>query len=204
MTDDKCDISSFIEGLNEPEQPDFEKKALPTILQTETAPSALFKVEKLQLQFRNGEQRQYERIKGSVVGAVIVVAMLDDKNFILIREYACGLHRYELGLPKGRLEPGEDVLAGANRELMEETGFGAHDLQEVNILSLAPGYMAHCTHIVIAKNLYVKKLPGDEPEPIDVYRWSLANLHELAQRSDCTEGRTLAALYLIRDLLRSA
>ena len=38
------------------------------------------------------------------VGAVIIVAMPDDEHVLLIREYACGVHRYELGLPKGRLE----------------------------------------------------------------------------------------------------
>lgn len=166
------------------------------------APSELFKVERLELRFSNGVERRYERMVGSVVGAVLIVALKDDDQVLLIREYACGTHSYELALPKGRLEPGESVLEGANRELMEETGFGARSLREITSLTLAPGYMAHRTHVVLATDLYPRRLPGDEPEPIEVVPWSLDDLFALSQRDDCTEGRSIAALYLIRDYLK--
>ena len=89
-------------------------------------PGKLFKVERLDLEFSNGVKRTYERLRSHGLGAVIVVAMRDDETVLLVREYAAGLHHYELGLVKGRLEPGETVLEGAQRELKEEIGFGAH------------------------------------------------------------------------------
>lgn len=175
---------------------------LPDILNRQMADSELFKVEQLDLLFSNGERRRYERLLGGVVGAVLIVAQREDGQVLLIREYACGTHSYELGLPKGRLEKGETIIEGANRELMEETGFGANSLIELTSFTLAPGYMAHRTHVVLARDLYEKRLPGDEPEPIEVVPWSLDDLFSLSQRDDCSEGRSLAALYLVRDFLQ--
>ncbi len=165
----------------------------------ERRPADLFKVEQVELEFSNGQRRTYERLISRGLGAVIVAAMPDDDHVLLIREYACGMHRYELGLPKGRLDPGETLLEGANRELQEECGFGARQLEEIGHLSLAPGYMTHVTHIVLARDLYPSRLPGDEPEQLEVFRWPLKKLAELVKRPDCTEGRSIAAMYMIRD-----
>jgi ADP-ribose diphosphatase len=162
----------------------------------------LFKLEKLELEFSNGTKRSYSRLHTHGLGAVIVVAMVDEETIVLVKEYAVGLHHYELGLVKGRLEAGETVLEGAERELKEEIGFGAHDLVEITALSLAPGYMTHVTHVVLARDLYPEKLEGDEPEALEIVHWPLADLHSLVQRPDCTEGRSIAALYITRDYLQ--
>ena len=176
---------------------------LPKILaRREQDPGKLFKVEKLDLEFSNGQKRTYERLRTHGLGAVIVVAMLDDDTVLLVSEYAVGLHHYEIGLVKGRLEAGETILEGAERELKEETGFGAHNLIELTTLSLAPGYMTHITHVVLARDLYPEKLVGDEPEELEIVPWPLADLHTLVQRPDCTEGRSIAALYIARDYLQ--
>lgn len=168
---------------------------------SEYDPGKLFKVERLDLEFSNGETRTYERLRSTGLGAVIVVAMPDDETVLMVREYAAGLHHYELGLVKGRLETGETVLEGAQRELQEEIGYGAHDLLELTTLALAPGYMTHITHVVLARNLYPSRLEGDEPEALEIVPWRLSDLYTLVQRPDCTEGRSIAALYITRDYL---
>jgi len=176
---------------------------LPRILaKSEHDPGKLFKVERLDLEFSNGEKRTYERLRSRGLGAVIVVAMRDDETALLVSEYATGLHHYELGLVKGRLEVGETVLEGAQRELREEIGLGAQDLVELTTLSLAPGYMTHVTHVVLARNLYPAKLEGDEPEELEIVPWRLSDLYSLVQRPDCTEGRSIAALYIAREFLQ--
>ena len=169
---------------------------------SEHDPGKLFRVEKLELEFSNGEKRTYERLHTHGLGAVIVVAMQDDDTVLLVSEYAAGLHHYELGLVKGRLEKGETVLEGAERELKEEIGFGARNLVELTSLSLAPGYMTHVTHVVLARDLYPESLQGDEPEELEIVPWPIADLHSLIQRPDCTEGRSIAALYIARDYLQ--
>jgi ADP-ribose diphosphatase len=181
---------------------DKPRQALPQIRATRLRdPSKLFQVEQLDLEFSNGARRTYERMKSSGLGAVIIVPMLDEDTVLLVREYAVGLHHYEIGLPKGRLEHGESVLEGAQRELKEEIGYGARDLQELTRLSLAPGYMTHITRVVLARNLYPEKLEGDEPEELEVVPWPIHDLLPITQRDDCTEGRSIAALYIARDFL---
>ena len=173
----------------------------PEILDTHTvARSRLFRIEAVSLRFSNGTEAEYERLRSAGhVGAVIVVPMMNDNTVLLIREYGVGLERYELGLPKGRVEPGEQPLAAADRELQEEVGFGARRLTHLRTLSVAPGYMGHLTHAILAEDLYPQRREGDEPEPIEVVPWPLADLGGLMACDDLTEARSIAALYLARD-----
>lgn len=161
-----------------------------------------YRMERLDLEFGNGERRRYERLHGRGHGAVVVVPMLDDDTVLLVREYAAGVHRYELGLVKGRIDAGETPLQAADRELKEEAGYGARSLQVLRALSLAPTYMSHQTHLVLARDLYPERLPGDEPEELEVVPWRLDRLHELILREDFSEGRSIAALFIAREWLR--
>ncbi len=165
------------------------------------ARSRLFCVEELDLEFSNGVKTRYERLKSTGFGAVLIVPMPDPDTVLMIREYAAGTERYELALPKGRMENGEDILEAANREIQEETGHGARRLQHLGSLSLAPGYLGHRTHIVLAEELYASRLPGDEPEEIEVVPWRLSELNTLLQREDCSEARSIAALFMVREHL---
>ena len=155
-------------------------------------------MEKLSLTFSNGAERQFYRVVPNSNHAVMVVAMLDVETVLITREYGCGFHRYELGLPRGRIDDGEDILVAANRELQEEAGFAANRLNYLRTLSLAPTYMAHEIHVVLARDLRLSQLEGDEPEPIDVIPWKLAEIESLALHPEFTEGRALGALLLAR------
>ena len=160
------------------------------------------RMERLDPEFSNGERRRYERLHGRGHGAVAVVPMLDAETVLLVREYAAGVHRYELGLVKGRIDAGETPEQAANRELMEEAGYGARDLQVLRSITLAPVYMSHQTHLVLARDLYPQRLPGDEPEELEVIPWKLDDLGELSLREGFSEGRTIASLFIAREWLR--
>ncbi len=168
----------------------------PEILNCETiATSRLFKIEQLNLQFSNGEKRTYERLAGGKSrGAVIILPLLSDDTFLLIREYAAGTDRYELGLPKGLVEKNESIFEAANRELKEEIHYGAKELHEIKTFSVAPGYINAETHLILAKSLFEESLPGDEPEEIEVIPWKLDNVETLFRRDDFTEARSIAAV----------
>ena len=181
------------------------KRNPPEILAKQTvAQSRLFSIEALDLRFSNGEQRTYERMKPSGRNAVMMVPVTEQGDILLVREYAAGVERYELGLPKGRTEVGESILDAANRELKEEVGYGANRLHHLTSVSIAPGYLEHMTEIVMAQDLYEEKLPGDEPEELEVVPWGMDHLNELFNCGECTEARSIAALFLIKEYLKNA
>lgn len=177
-------------------------RKLPIVHATRPANASRFlRTEEVDLEFSNGQRRTYERLKGSGLGAVIIVPMLDDDTVLLVREYGAGTARYELGLPKGRLDRDETVEQGAERELKEEIGYGARELHILTNLSLSPAYMTSMTHVVLARDLYEERLPGDEPEELEVVPWRLSELHTLLLQPDITEGRSIAALFIAREYL---
>ncbi|CUU22556.1 ADP compounds hydrolase NudE [Duffyella gerundensis] len=173
----------------------------PTILNVEAvARSRLFTIEAIDLAFSNGARRVYERMKPSEREAVMIVPVIDD-HLILIQEYAVGLETYELGFPKGLIDPGETPFEAANRELKEEAGFGAQSLHQLGKLTMAPSYFSSKMNIVVAEGLYEERLEGDEPEPLIVHRWPLANLLGLLEHPDFREARNVSALFLVREWL---
>lgn len=171
----------------------------PEILKRSTvAKSRLFRADQLHLRFSNGEERLYEKLCSRGNGAVLIVPLLDEKTVFLVREYAGGLEDYHMGLPKGAMDAGESMFTAANRELMEEVGFGARRVHYIKRVYLSPSYMEHSIHILIAEGLYPAKREGDEPEPLEVVACPFDQVDELVMRGDVLEGRTIAALYMAK------
>lgn len=171
----------------------------PKILHVETvARSRLFNVESVDLEFSNGERRVYERMRPSGREAVMMVPVVGD-SLLLIREYVVGTESYELGFPKGLIDPGETVNQAANRELKEEVGFGATRLTFLKKVGMAPSYFSSQMNIVVAEDLYPESLEGDEPEPLVPVRWPIATMMELLDEPDFSEARNVSALFLFRE-----
>ena len=180
----------------------FNKK-LPIISNNQqVAQSRLFKIEQIDLTFSNGEKRQYERMLGSGRGAVMIVPMLDDETMLLVREYCAGTHSYELGFPKGLIDPDEIAEQAANRELKEEISYGAKKLLHLQQVVMAPAFFSAKMDIFIAKELYNEKLVGDEPEPLEIVPWKITDYKRLLIQADFNEARSVAALMLVVDKLR--
>lgn len=181
---------------------EWENQTLPEIKHSElVAQSKLFKIEQIDLTFANGEERIYERMKGSGRGAVMVVPCLNENDMMLVREYAAGTHTYELGFPKGLIDPGETPEEAANRELKEEIGFGANKLIPLKTLLTAPTYSSAKMHIFIASDLYEASLPGDEPEPLEKEVWSWSSYQDLMDHPDFNESRSVSALLMAKAVL---
>lgn len=171
---------------------------LPTIQARRTvAQSRFFKVEQVDLEFSNGVKREFERMAGSGRGAVMIVALTHDKHFLLIKEYSAGTHSYQLGFPKGLIDPGETPIEAANRELQEEAGFKAQTYTPLKQLAMAPTFFDAHMHVLIAEGLSESHLEGDEPEPLEVIKWSLDDMQSLLDREDFCEARSVAALMLL-------
>lgn len=178
----------------------------PEILSTSVvAQSRLFAIESLELRFSNGEERTYERMKPSNRGGVMIVPVTEQGDLLLIREYSAGTERYELGFPKGLIDPGEEPQQAANRELKEEIGMGADKFVLLKQVVLAPSYFSSRMSLFLATGLYPERLQGDEPEVLEVVRWPLQQAEELLTHLDFCEARSISALMLaLRELNKEA
>lgn len=178
---------------------------MPKILsKSVAAQSRLFTIESLELEFSNGVNRTYERMRPSQRHAVMIVPVTADGDLLLIREYGAGTERYELGFPKGLIDSGETPEQAANRELKEEIGKGARQLTPLKEVVLAPSYFSSKMIIYLAQDLYDEKLEGDEPEPLEIVRWPLNQANELLNHLDFSEARSITALIFAQRQLQAS
>lgn len=160
--------------------------------------SRLFHAQAQELEFSNGERRQYERLNPDNHDAVLCLPLLDKNTVLLIREYGAGIGKYYLSFPKGAVDPGESLETCANRELKEEIGYGANSIHLLRQLHLSPSYMGNSIHLVIAEDLYPEKLPGDEPEPLDIVPYPVKDLEKLLYEPSFCEAYAHAAINFLR------
>lgn len=174
------------------------EQILPEILTTRiVAQTAIFEVQQVDLRFHNGEKRTYERLTPARKPAVMVLP-IENHELIMIREYAVGSERYELGLVKGLMDADEMPQHAANRELQEEIGMAARDIQYLRLLYGSPSHMYSPIYVFVAQDLYPSKLVGDEPEPLIQVRIPFHQLDELINDLNFGDARTLAALMLFQ------
>ena len=165
------------------------------------AKTRIFEIQSVELKFSNGALRTYERFKPSSRAAVMVLP-LDGEDLLMVREYAVGTERYELGFPKGLMEQCETPTQSANREMQEEIGLGAKEFVHLRTVNASPSFMHNPMHILLARDFYPSRLDGDEPEPLQLVRFPLANIDNLINDPDFCEARNLTALYCLRDYLK--
>ena len=128
-------------------------------------------------------------------GAIVVIA-LDERNGVaLVRQYRHAVKRYLLELPAGGLEPGEEPLATAQRELREEVGVEAARWTPLGHFFSSPGFANEILHVFLAEDLRPAYAEPDEDEDIAVVRYSLSELYEHPERIE--DAKSLAALFLL-------
>ena len=162
--------------------------------------SRLFAIEQVGLEFSNGRQAHFERIVG-FGAAVMVVPVLDDR-IVMVKEYAAGTDRYELGFVKGKVDPGEMPEQAAQRELKEEIGRGANELIYVRELHTMPHYSNFRMDLFFAGALYPEPLHGDEIEPLEQCCYPCHQIEPLLNHPQINDPRVLLALVLVDRWLR--
>lgn len=128
-------------------------------------------------------------------GAVAVVALDDEGNVVLEKQY-----RYPMGavleeIPAGKLEAGEDdPLGAAKRELREETGLVAETWHSLGIYYPSPAILTEKIHLFLARGLRQGEDQPDEDELLVVYREKLSHAVERVLSGEIPDGKTQCAL----------
>jgi ADP-ribose pyrophosphatase len=108
-------------------------------------------------------------------GAVAIIPVLPDGRLVLVRQYRYAAGRALLELPAGTLEPGEEPLDCARRELREETGYETGEMRRLLSCFMAPGYSSEVIHFFEARSL---RHVGDDLEPDEEIETETLNVDE--------------------------
>ena len=127
-------------------------------------------------------------------GAVAVTALLDDGRIVLERQYRYPIAQVLLEIPAGKLEVGEDRLACAQRELLEETGYAAREWAYACAIHNAAAYSTEAIYIYFARGLELRSQCLDAGEFLEVVLCTEDEIDALARRGELTDAKTLIAL----------
>ena len=128
----------------------------------------------------------------------MIVPVTDDGEVIFVTEYHAAIDEKILSLPKGRVEDGELSEDTAKKELQEEIGYKATQLEKVSTLRSIPGYINTRTHVYLARGLEESALEGDEEWELPTTLYPLSEFEKLIDERKLSEARVITALYEAR------
>ena len=127
-------------------------------------------------------------------GAAAVVPVTEDGNVILVRQFRYPFARVMLEIPAGKLDPGEDPLACARRELTEETGYEASEFVSLGVFYPSVAVMDEQIHLYLARGLTFRATNPDADEFLNVEQRPLKELVDLILQGGAPDGKTQAAV----------
>ncbi|MFQ1064226.1 NUDIX domain-containing protein [Bordetella trematum] len=157
------------------------------------------KVRRDMVRLPNGREASREYVVHP--GAVVVLPLLDDGRVLLERQFRYPIGQVMTEFPAGKLDPGEDPLACAKRELFEETGYTAAEWAKAGALHLAIAYSTEIIHIFFARGLRAGERQLDEDEFLDVHSASLPELLQASRAGAVTDAKTLTCLLWLQNVM---
>jgi ADP-ribose pyrophosphatase len=134
-------------------------------------------------------------------GAVAVIALTDAGELVMERQYRYPLGRDMIEIPAGKIDPGEDPLATAQRELKEETGYTAAHWRHVATIHIAIAYSNERIEIYLAKDLRHEGAKLDDEEFLEVFTLSPAAALAWVREGKITDSKTVAGLFWAEKIL---
>ena len=137
-------------------------------------------------------------------GAVMVVAELPDGRLVLERQFRYPMQSVMVEFPAGKLDPGEDSLACAKRELLEETGYTARQWARAGVLHPVISYSTEFIDIWFARELTAGQRQLDAGEFLDVFSASTDELLQWCRDGRITDAKTLTGVLWLQNLRSGA
>ena len=136
-------------------------------------------------------------------GSAVVVPVFDNGTVALVRQYRHAAEEFLLEIPAGTLNAGEDPKLGAIRELQEEIGVTAENIEKLTEFYVSPGFLTEKMHVFLATGLtdVGQKLEADEL--LTVERHSFDELNKMIRNGEITDAKTMLGIMLAEEKFRS-
>lgn len=164
-------------------------------------PEILFRAKRFQIEravqtMPDGSQHVREIVRHP--GAVVILPLLDDGRLCFVRNYRVAVRDTLIELPAGTLEPNEDPAVAAERELAEETGYRAGQIEHKITFCMSPGILDEQMHFFVARQLQPGPTSFDEGEDIQPLLCDWQESLEMMRLGKIRDAKTIAALLYYR------
>lgn len=127
-------------------------------------------------------------------GSVVLLPILPDGRIILVRQYRHAARQYLWELVAGRMERGENVKKGAQRELLEETGYRAKKLSVFLDFFPTPGFLEEQMFLLLAEGLTAGVAEPEDDEKIIVAAYTRKQLEQMIRTRKLRDAKSIAGL----------
>ena len=159
----------------------------------------LLKVYRDTVRLPDGSQGQREYIRHP--GAVAIVALTDDRQLLLERQYRYPPRREFIEIPAGKIDPGEAHLATAKRELLEETGYEAGKWTRLCSIDTAIGYTNEVIELYLAQKLILKTRKLDVGEFLETFLLPFDDAVAMVRDGRISDVKSVAAILWVKSFL---
>ena len=150
-------------------------------------------IESRMIRLPNGIEREKVIVHPS---NAVVILPLEGERCKLVKQYRYAIDQYILEAPAGTMEPGEDPIQTAHRELIEETGFAAKTMLEKGFIYTTPGYTDEKIYLYEAHGLTPsQEYVMDEDEVIEVVDVAVSDLPGMVRDGTITDAKTICLIY---------
>ena len=129
-------------------------------------------------------------------GAAAIVPFLSDNRVVMLKQYRHALKKVIWEMPAGTLDPKEDVLSCAKRELVEETGYSADQWHRLGEITPVPGYSNERIHIFLARELQPAAQNLDADEVIQVQEVEFQTALEMIGSGEIQDAKSITGLLM--------
>ncbi|EFM09852.1 NUDIX hydrolase [Paenibacillus curdlanolyticus YK9] len=130
-------------------------------------------------------------------GAAAVLALLDDR-MLVVEQFRKPLEKFQIEIPAGKLDPNEDPIVCAGRELEEETGYRASSLRPLSAFYTSPGFADEKLYIYLAEGLEKGEMNLDQDEYLRVDAITLEQALAYIEEGRISDAKTVLAVYAWR------
>lgn len=154
------------------------------------------KVDDVRLPDGNNGFREYVKHPG----AAAVLAITDEKNVVLVRQYRYPVQQELVEIPAGKLESGEDPLECAQRELEEETGYQAKNFELLAKYYPNVGYSTEILYLYLATDLQKTYSQPEQEEFLEVVEYDRDKIKKILNKQTFIDSKTLIAFLFLQQL----
>jgi ADP-ribose pyrophosphatase len=151
-------------------------------------------IDKVEIELPNGRRTVHDVVRHP--GAVAVIALDEQGRVLIVHQYRTALERLTREIPAGKLDPGEEALDCARRELLEETGYAAGRIRYLAPIAVASGYSDEIIHLFMATSLEAGEADPDEDEFVACEWVALDELVDDVLDGKLEDSKTVVAILL--------